>query len=1170
MLRLLQAAATRERNLTVVGKSSLLKNSIFQQKKSDVRFLSSSVGSAGSGSPDVAVQLDYYMSLQFAGIASALVNDIYQSKGISNLQFLPTCPVGLEAARVRAFQNANPTTLATFGSVEQNIFTPTLHADPSLNVSGVATTFRRSPLCVASLGPLKKGDVIGAHEDTVELLQRIFPDQKVVASPRGSKNTDLLEGTYQGIQAYTTTEVPALHRLMEGKGLDPNSVEFQVLENGTNGVELGYSQMLFVANEALESPDRREAATAFLEATSEGWQNAIRNPDEAIEAVAEAQKMLKLDDEANDHWHPSLSFQREMLELMNGHVKEGFIGDRLGVLHPNRWGNATQWLLEGKEGDIDPSFGLDQTSLWQPPSNLLAGNEIGRDILQEAKTSAGKFNEVHGRKPSLAVITVGDLSRYGHSQRRVQLYSNPSNSWFTKTDTGEANGFDVTEINLDAASTTTESLLSEIYKIRNSVDGVQVMWPFPDGIDSARVYNAVPLDKDVDGIHFVGQQEIGNKHPYPPVTPAGAMELIKKYGVDVRGKHVVVVGRSPITGSPVAHMLREAGAAVTVLHTDVDKDTFQTLVGSADVLVTSAGHPGAIQASWLKDGVEVINIGTTFSEEADSLLSDVEGDIASKASRYSPVPGGVGPLSSPMLFRNVAKAAWDQMEGVGSASTWEEEPAKLRKSFHFDSYTEALQFAEKVNEMSTIMDHHANISIVHKCVDGVDLEMEFFSFEAKELTEKDYDAAKAVDLIHGGNPIKMSDYSYDLKQDSIALFPAELRGSSKLLQVDSQGGVSYKPHFANSIPEAISGCHVVFNNSRVLDARLSVEVESGKKVELMLLDLGNIDAALPCSDHTIQAMIRSEAVVRGGMYAEPVSGAKIEVVDIKGIWEEDEESGGNGCDCVVRIHSSDDIGSFLGSNGSVPIPPYLHREAVPSDKQRYNNVYAKDGGSVAAPTAGLHFTDEVLRDLGETNTSQLTLHVGAGTFMPVLSHDARDHSMHAEHFFVNVGELRTIVKALEQGKPLLVVGTTSTRTLESLFWLGVKRMRGLPNSDNVKQLELKQFEWIPLSVGDGKYISPVLALNTLIDGMSDHEVISGQTSLMITPNSYKFKVIDHLITNFHAPDSTLMLLVSAFLGKQSDITKIYEDAQTKGYRFLSYGDACLFSRPGTELPSERK
>ena len=188
---------------------------------------------------------------------------------------------------------------------------------------------------------------------------------------------------------------------------------------------------------------------------------------------------------------------------------------------------------------------------------------------------------------------------------------------------------------------------------------------------------------------------------------------------------------------------------------------------------------------------------------------------------------------------------------------------------------------------------------------------------------------------------------------------------------------------------------------------------------------------LPCSDHSIQAMLRHDSVKKGDIYR-LVSGAKVEVADVRGIWEEDEESGGNGCDCVVRIHSEDNIGTFLASNGSTPIPPYLNREAVPSDKERYNNVYAKDEGSVAAPTAGLHFTDEVLKEIGGSNISNLTLHVGAGTFMPVLSKDARDHSMHAEHFFVNVGELRSIVKAMEEGKPLVVVGTTSTRTLGKL------------------------------------------------------------------------------------------------------------------------------------------
>ena len=534
--------------------------------------------------------------------------------------------------------------------------------------------FRRSPLCVASLGPLKDGDVIGAHEDTVELLQRIFPKQKVVASPRGTKNTDLLDGTYHGIQAYTTTEVPALYHLMKSRGLDPNAITFQVLEDvidasdGTTAPQLGYSQMLFASNETLETSDRRYAAKAFIDATFDGWQHAIRNPDDAIEAVGEAQKMLMLDDESNDHWYDSISFKREMLSLTNNHVKETFVGDRLGVISAQRWSKATEWLLHGK--NAEPLLGFDRTSLWTPPSKLLSGNELAREALEEAKLSALKFEKTHGRKPSLAVITVGELARYEHSKRRLQLYSNPSNSWFTKTDVGAANGFDVTEINL-ADSTTTDALLSEIYKILGDVDGIQIMWPLPQSIDSAKVYNAVPLEKDVDGIHYLGW---GSK--YPPVTPAGAWHLMKSKNVEVEGKHVVVVGRSPIVGHPMAHMLREAGAMVSVAHTGVDKGTFQRLVGQADVVVTCAGSPGCVQTSWLKEGAEVINIGTTFCENADALLSDIEGDIEEKAARYTPTPGGVGPLSIPMLFKNVADAAWEQESS--SADGWKESPPTLR------------------------------------------------------------------------------------------------------------------------------------------------------------------------------------------------------------------------------------------------------------------------------------------------------------------------------------------------------------------------------------------------------------------------------------------------------------------------------------------------------------
>jgi len=594
---------------------------------------------------DLALQLDYYMSPQFAGVASALVNNNYTSKGI-DISFLPTCPVGREQANVRKHQDANPAGV-TMGTIEQNIFVPTLAANPGLKTTAVASMFSKSPLCIASLkDPHDEKLTIGTHEDTVEIMKRIFPSHDVVASPRATKNTDLLSGALGAIQAYTTTEVPALRRVL---GQAPIITPLE----GLNGTKLGYSQVIFTADECLHG-DQRAIVQAFCEATFDGWANAIRNPETAVEMVNEAKKMLGLDDEANDHWHPSSDFDIEMLQCCNDFVKGTFQGDRYGVINSKRWNEANDWLLKGK-GSKD--FGLDANVL-QPPNNLLPGNNLARTILEDAKTSATFFQQTYGRKPSLAVITVGDLERYKHGKRRLQIYSNSSSSWFSKASTGEANGFDVQEINLDA-STTTDELLSEIYALRD-VDGIQLMWPLPDHVDNAKVYSAIDVSKDVDGIHYVGQLEIGNKDAYPPVTPAATMALMEEFNVEVKGKRVLVIGRSPIVGSPIAHMVRDKGAAVTVAHSGVAEDTLRELVGEAEVVITCAGLPGLIKAEWIK-GAEVINVGTTFKEDLDSLVSDVDGDIAKHASRYSPVPGGIGPISAPVLFKNVAKAAWDQM-----------------------------------------------------------------------------------------------------------------------------------------------------------------------------------------------------------------------------------------------------------------------------------------------------------------------------------------------------------------------------------------------------------------------------------------------------------------------------------------------------------------------------
>lgn len=817
----------------------------------------------------VGLQLDYYMSSQFAGVANALVHDLYRDVGIDIVTVLPTCPVGLEQERVRAHQSANPTAVS-LGSVEQNVFLPTLCANPDLRTTAVAAMFRTSPLALASLrSTLHDIRTIGAHEDTVDLLQRIFPHAKVVASPRATKNTDLLNGTYDAIQVYTTTEVPTLQRL------HPHVTQWELEDLNDSSAQLGYSQVLFAANECLHD-DRREVVERFLQATFAGWEMSIKNdPATTLQAVREAQQMLQLDDENNDHWHDEVAM--EMLARINDHVKDTFLGDRYGVIDERRWSKANQWLSRGQV--TDTSFGLDAT-VWQPSPQILSGNELARCMLEDVKVSATMFQQTHGRKPSLAVITVGELERYQHADRRLALYSNASNSWFSKAKTGEAHGIDVAEIQLPS-DTSVDGLLSKIYSL-SDYDGIQIMWPLPEHMDTASVYNAVDIAKDVDGIHFVGQKEIRNANAFPPVTPAAVMELLDYHGIDLVGKRVLVIGRSPIVGSPLAHMLRSRDAIVTVAHTGAKPEMLKELVENSEVVVTCAGCPGVVKAEWIK-GAVVVNVGTTFVEDADSLCSDVSGDIAKHASQYSPVPGGVGPLSLPCLLRNTVRAAWAQKRiGGQQQDKWQKNPSTLSKTYHFDNYSAAVEYLQELDKASTVMDHHANIKCSHRCVDGVDVELSYFTYEANKLTEKDFGAAKVADMIYDDKPIRMSDYTYQLDPNSIAKYPASPRGSSRLLYCDENGRVAYFPNFTDSIVELLEGKHVVFNESRVLDARLYVESSKDTEVELMILDLGTVDLAGTCSSTNLDAMIRLEGVKAGDVFKETAGGVEIEVVDVIG------------------------------------------------------------------------------------------------------------------------------------------------------------------------------------------------------------------------------------------------------------------------------------------------
>ena len=330
------ATALRERNLSV------------QQK----RFRHDVVG----------LQLDYYMSSQFAGVANAIVHNLYSEAGI-DLVILPTCPVGTEQARVRQHQDEHPKAVS-IGSVEQNVFFPTIRAHPELKTTAVAAMLDKSPLAVASLKQsVREIQTIGAHEDMVELFKRIFPSTTVVASPRGTKNTDLLHGKYDGIQVYNTTEVPTLR-------LKNPHVTCLELE-GFAGIRLGYSQMLFAADECLQdNDDRRQVVQAFLQATFAGWEISIKsNPADTLAAVQEVRVMLQLDDEDNDHWDDRVA--TEMLQSINTRVK--LTGDKFGVIDEKRWNDANKWLSKGQQ--VKPGFALD-TSIWQARHMQMEDNPI--------------------------------------------------------------------------------------------------------------------------------------------------------------------------------------------------------------------------------------------------------------------------------------------------------------------------------------------------------------------------------------------------------------------------------------------------------------------------------------------------------------------------------------------------------------------------------------------------------------------------------------------------------------------------------------------------------------------------------------------------------------------------------------------------------------------------
>lgn len=411
-------------------------------------------------------------------------------------------------------------------------------------------------------------------------------------------------------------------------------------------------------------------------------------------------------------------------------------------------------------------------------------------------------------------------------------------------------------------------------------------------------------------------------------------------------------------------------------------------------------------------------------------------------------------------------------------------------------------------------------------------------------------------MIKNVEDIRIEDFDYHLPENRIARFPKPERDSAKLL-VYQQGELSHDQfrHLPSVLPAKTM---LVVNNTRVIHARLYFLTPTGARIEILCLEPifpkeyqlnfsstqhvrwkalignnkrwkhGNLTLQIPMDTHTVQ--LEAERI-----------GRLDDAFEV----------------CFSWSHQGYSFGEILAAAGIIPLPPYLNRKATNDDTLRYQTVYAQWEGSVAAPTAGLHFTDSVFSTLAQRGIvcKPVTLHVGAGTFMPVKSVTIGEHHMHQETIVVEQTFLAALRAHKASNAPVIPVGTTSARTLESLYWFGYALIKGtIPASG-----EMKLSQWVPYEA-QGDLPSAAESIAAIEDMLrrTNQSQFTGQTQLMIAPG-YAFQMIDGLITNFHQPKSTLLLLIAALIG--DDWKRVYHYAMENEFRFLSFGDSSLLFPP---------
>lgn len=409
--------------------------------------------------------------------------------------------------------------------------------------------------------------------------------------------------------------------------------------------------------------------------------------------------------------------------------------------------------------------------------------------------------------------------------------------------------------------------------------------------------------------------------------------------------------------------------------------------------------------------------------------------------------------------------------------------------------------------------------------------------------------------------LHLPDFTYELPADRIAFTPLPERDSVKLLVAQSNSG-EISHHIFRDLPSILpKDSLLVVNTTRVIAARLMMHKQSGGSVEVFCLS--SADSTPPAIALSAHQPCRWNCLVRGknlqvGAVLTADLGNENGLELLTAIIIERTYS-----EAIVEFHwkSEERFGEILEHFGKVPLPPYIKREATPEDTIRYQTIYADDDGSVAAPTAGLHFTPEVFDELLKKNIQrvEVNLTVGLGTFKPLETETVAEFSMHGEQIMVSREAIQRMLTWLSSSSStnkgrFVCVGTTSVRTIESLYWFGVRLNCNDGNCKLQSTFSLGQWDAFRLA---SKAISPEESLLVIMNWMETHslETISGITEIMIVP-SYQFRLCTALITNFHQPHSTLILLVAAFVGK-SLWRKIYDEALANDYRFLSYGDSSL-------------